>query len=301
MMDHNEPPTPSEELNLPTTFSFSQSSLQAFETCARRFWLAYVERLPWPAVEASPLQEYEDLLRLGAVFHRLVERAEIGMDLELLQHRLEPPLDQWFRAYVQHRPRDLPTAHVETERVLSVPFGSEPTRFRLAAKYDLIAAGSDAQVTIVDWKTTRRRTDPSRLRRHLQSIVYPYVLVEASATLPFGPVPPERVEMLYWFTSAPLQPVRFSYDGAQHAHNRQRLTALLAQILAGREEKDFPKILDTESNRRHVCGYCVYRSRCNRGTSASDVEEVQDLEDFFSVDEESALEFTLDEVEELSF
>ena len=50
---------------LPPTFSFSQSSLQAYEDCPRRFWLAYVEQLPWPAVEASPIREHEALMRLG--------------------------------------------------------------------------------------------------------------------------------------------------------------------------------------------------------------------------------------------
>ncbi|MEZ4661776.1 MAG: PD-(D/E)XK nuclease family protein [Caldilineaceae bacterium] len=36
---------------------------------------------------------------------------------------------------------------------------------------------------IVDWKTTRKRTEPSILRQRLQTLVYPYVLVEASAKL----------------------------------------------------------------------------------------------------------------------
>lgn len=41
---------------LPDTFAFSQSSLQAFADCARRFWLAYVQQLPWPAIEAAPVE-----------------------------------------------------------------------------------------------------------------------------------------------------------------------------------------------------------------------------------------------------
>ena len=72
--------TPSIVERLPETFAFSQSSLQAFTDCPRRFWLAYVEQLPWPAVEASPVQEYEEHMRQGALFHRLIERAEIGME-----------------------------------------------------------------------------------------------------------------------------------------------------------------------------------------------------------------------------
>ncbi|NTV10950.1 MAG: SagB/ThcOx family dehydrogenase, partial [Zoogloea sp.] len=42
---------------------------------------------------------------------------------------------------------------------------------------------------IVDWKTARRRADPATLRQRLQTIVYPYVLVEASAGLPWDAWP----------------------------------------------------------------------------------------------------------------
>jgi hypothetical protein len=68
---------------LPDEFAFSQSSLQAYVDCERRFWLAYVEQLPWPAVEAAPIYEHEQLMRTGATFHRLIERNEIGLRIRL--------------------------------------------------------------------------------------------------------------------------------------------------------------------------------------------------------------------------
>ncbi|MCL4826128.1 MAG: PD-(D/E)XK nuclease family protein [Caldilinea sp.] len=329
---------------LPPTFSFSQSSLQAFEDCPRRFWLAYVEQLPWPAVEASPIQEHEEAMRLGERFHRLVQRAEIGIDPAIVAAGLEPPLSTWFDAYLRHRPADLPDQFVEIERILSVSVGAregkreattsdmtmlntespssqEPSlqslnpsisdlessvsnpspSVRLAAKFDLIAAEKDGRVVIVDWKTARRRSDPATLRQRWQSIVYPYVLVEASAALPWGPVRPEQVEMRYWFTAAPGQPITFRYDAAQHNANRQRLENLLARILTGEREADFPKVADTPTNRKRFCAFCVYRSRCNRGAAAGDLDELDDAEEFFAVDLERALEFTLADVEELAF
>ena len=292
-------------LDLPDTFAFSQSSLQAFEECPRRFWLAYAQQLPWPAVEAAPIQDFEMLMRLGSTFHRLVERAETGIAIadvaQTMGKGLEPPLDGWFHAYQQHRPADLPTEYVEIERVLSIPFGAANRQFRLAAKYDLIAAEQDGAVAIVDWKTNRKRTEPATLNRRLQTVVYPYVLVEASKALPFGPIQPEQVEMIYWFANAPLQPVRFRYDSAQHAANGDRLHALLTAILAGQNEVDFPKVLDTEANRKRLCNYCIYRSRCNRGMAAGDLNALDDAEEFFAVDIEDALEFTLDDIAELAF
>jgi len=300
-------------LQLPKTFSFSQSSLQSFDSCARRFWLAYVQQLPWPAVEAAPVQDYEELMRLGSIFHQLIERAEIGIDQQLADTgasatQLPPPLSEWFDAYQQYRPADLPSDFIEVEKMLSIPFGIndgfDGAEYRLAAKYDLITASSDENnrtVMIVDWKTTRKRTDPATLSQRLQTMVYPYVLVEASAKLPFGPIEPEQVEMLYWFTAAPVQPVRFRYDSAQHDKNRAKLEQLLAQILGGEEEADFPKVVDTEINRRRFCNYCVYRSRCDRGQYAGDVDTLDEPEELFVVDSNTALEFTLDDIEEIAF
>lgn len=290
-------PLGSRTLQLPDTFAFSQSSLQAYEDCARRFWLAYVEQLPWPAIEASPVQEYEQLMRLGANLHLLIERAEIGIDSEQLAFGLEQPLAGWFDAYLRHRPADLPKSFIETERVLTIPLGG----YRLAAKFDLITAEPDGRVVIIDWKTSRQRTEPGTLRRRMQTLVYPYVLVEASVGLPWGPVQPEQVEMRYWFTAAPGQPVVFRYDRAQHEATHAQLQQIVSNILAGRSETDFPKTPDTEINRKRLCSYCIYRSRCNRGVTAGDLADVVDTEEFFAVDLESALEFTLADVDELAF
>ncbi len=296
---------PPERPPLPDTFAFSQSSLQAFEDCQRRFWLAYVEQLPWPAVEATPVQEHEQLMRLGSRFHLLVERSEIGMDSEQILTGLTPPLDGWFDAYLRHRPADLPDDHVEVERVLSIPFVSANGRFRLAAKYDLIAAddpeSENSRVTIVDWKTSRHRADPGSLRRRLQSIVYPYVLVEASRQLAWGPIAPEQVAMTYWFTAAPGQPIVLGYDQAQHDANRVRLQQILDAILDGRAEADFPKVIDVEINRKRFCNYCVYRSRCNRGSEAGELDEIADAEALFVADLSIELEFSLDDIPELAF
>ena len=241
----NNLPSATRHLRLPETFAFSQSSLQAYEDCARRFWLAYVEQLPWPAIEAAPVQEYEQLMRLGANLHLLIERAEIGIDPAQLALGLEQPLAGWFDAYVRHRPADLPSAYIETERVLTIPMSN----YRLAAKFDLITVDGDGRVVIIDWKTARQRTEPGILRRRMQTLVYPYVLVEASAGLPWGPVQPEQVEMRYWFTAAPGQPVIFRYDRAQHDATQALLQQIVGNILAGHTEADFPKAPDTEVNR----------------------------------------------------
>ena len=290
-------------LELPPTFAFSQSSLQSYVNCPRRFWLAYVEELTWPALEVAPYDEHEQLLRRGAQFHRLVERAEAGLPKELLSQGLASPLDEWFESYLRHRPADLPSEIVEVERVLSAPLAVEAGRTRLAARYDLIAVGGDDEdrrVVILDWKTNQRATRRSFLQQRMQTLVYPFVLVEASAGLPWGPVSPEQVEMRYWFTAAPTEPVSFLYSSDLHAANRAKLNNILNEVLRGENRADFPKVADTDENRRRFCSFCVYRSRCDRGIGAGSLEEFDEAE-FPDADLEDALDFTLEEVLELAF
>ena len=290
-------------LELPSTFAFSQSSLQSYVNCPRRFWLAYVEELSWPALEAAPYDEFEQLMRLGGQFHQLVERAEAGLQTELLTDGLAYPLDEWFESYLRHRPADLPTEIVEVERALSAPLAVEAGQYRLGARYDLIAVGGEGanrRVVILDWKTNQRVTRRAVLQERMQTLVYPFVLVEASAGLPWGPLSPEQVEMRYWFTAAPADAVVFGYSSDLHADNRDRFVQILNDILNGEREADFPKVPDTDENRKRFCSYCIYRSRCDRGTEAGNLEEY-DEEEFSDVDLERALEFTLEEVQELAF
>ncbi len=282
-------------------FVFSQSNLQAYTDCPRRFWLTHVQRLPWPAVEASPVQEHEYMMRLGEMFHRAVQRAEAGIPPEFIGPNLEPPLDEWFASYLQYRPRDLPTDVVEVESMLAIPFqvGDTPV-YRLAAKYDLLTVEPNKRAIITDWKTTRRRTEPRILRERLQSQVYPYIIVEASAQLPWGPIAPEQVEMRYWFTSAPDEPVILRYDAAQHARNHQLLQRLIIQILAGANQADFPKIPDTDANRQRICAYCTYRSRCNRGILPGDLQDISDVEEGL-YDPMANLEINIEDVPQIAF
>lgn len=298
---------------LSPTFSLSQSSLQMFQDCTRRFWLTHIARLPWPALEAAPILEHESIMRQGAAFHRLVERAinQIPVDAEAL----EAPLHGWFRDWLAAGREGLPTTHLLTEHTLSIPLraalgaGDDEEEqvlagqtLQLVAKYDLIAAEPEGRVVIMDWKTSARRGDPAHLRARLQSIVYPFVLVEASHALPFGPVRPEQVEMRYWFGAAPEQPVVLRYDGYQHDHNRQLLRDMLANILSRNGEGEFHKVADTPENRKRFCNYCIYRSRCERGSRPGLLDDVAPDEGVDPADiDETLLDYAIESVTELAF
>jgi hypothetical protein len=55
-------------IELPT---LSQSSLQDYNDCPRRFELRYLQRLAYPAIETEPALENEKHQREGEFFHRL--------------------------------------------------------------------------------------------------------------------------------------------------------------------------------------------------------------------------------------
>ena len=66
-------------MTLPEGFLFSQSNLQDYVDCQRRFQLRHMLHLAWPAVEAEPYLENERLIDQGAKFHKIVHQHLIGV------------------------------------------------------------------------------------------------------------------------------------------------------------------------------------------------------------------------------
>lgn len=94
-------------------------------------------------------------------------------------------------------------------------------------------------------KTARRTPNQRHCANAGRQSSIPMCWSKRAPTSPWGPVRPEQVEMRYWFTAAPGQPVVFRYDAAQHEANQRRLVRLLADILGGESVADFPKVADT--------------------------------------------------------
>jgi hypothetical protein len=69
-------------VTLSDSFSFTQSSLQDYLDCPRRFQLRHVLEQPWPAVESEPLLERERLTDLGRHFHLMAQRHTVGLPVE---------------------------------------------------------------------------------------------------------------------------------------------------------------------------------------------------------------------------
>jgi hypothetical protein len=263
---------------LPDDFQFTQSNLQDYADCPRRFQLRYLLQLAWPAIAAEPADEYEAQVRDGEMFHRLAQQHVLGIlpwqDQPLFD---DEPLAEWWRAYLADPPPDLPPIRLP-EITLSAPLGDH----RLIAKYDLIALDPGRRAVIVDWKTSAKRPRPGWLAGRLQTRVYRYLLVRAGSDLRHAPdasqapgafgaaLSPDQVEMIYWFTNYPDEPERLPYDATQFAADGRALAELAAEI-AQRGDPVFPLTDDLKR-----CRFCAYRSLCGRGVAAGDLADAGD-------------------------
>jgi hypothetical protein len=138
----------------------------------------------------------------------------------------------------------------------------------------------DGRALILDWKTEARPRGRKQLAADIQTQLYPYVLAEGSTALAggrppvTGPVPPARIEMIYWQANEPANPVRFRYSAEQHAANRARF-----QLLADRAEALPPDHEPPPMDELAICAHCQYRTYCRKEVSpAAAMEEVPEDE-----------------------
>ncbi|MFT3893741.1 MAG: PD-(D/E)XK nuclease family protein [Anaerolineales bacterium] len=257
-----------------TLNTLSQSSLQDYVDCPRRFHLRYLEKLSYPAVESEPALENEKHQQEGEYFHRLVQQSLIGIPNEQIGKLANTAnLQRWWSNWQELQSlADFRSLYPET--TLSVPLGN----FRLVAKYDLIAV-QDGRATIFDWKTYRKRPRNEWLSARLQTRVYRALLVHAGAHLNNGkPFEPEQIEMTYWFADFPDDPARFAYTSAQYKRDWDTLLKLSEEI---QNASSYPLTDD-----RQKCVFCNYRSYCERGTQAGDMDQAEaemEAEELFDV------------------
>lgn len=272
---------------LTAPFSFSQSSLQDYEDCNRRFQLRHIEQLRWPAVETAPLLENERRQLEGQQFHRMIQQYLIGLPAEKITQMAagseSADLARWwdnFRAALSLNLANLSQGLNFPEQSLSAPIGMH----RLLAKYDLIQV-QEGRATIYDWKTYHHRPRDEWVAVRPQTRVYLSLLAGAGAHLNGGqPFAPEQIEMVYWYAEYPSEPARFSYDTARRGREWDALTALVNEIAA---RQSFP-LTDDEKK----CGYCPYRSFCERGVEAREGEERDP-------DSETLAEINLEQIQEI--
>ena len=253
-------------------YSFSQSSLQDYADCPRRFQLRYIEQLTYPANEFEQAIENEKHQLEGQKFHRLIQQYLIGIPKENLTKMANTPnLERWWENFLSYSPTSLTNiAGMHPEVTLSAPLG----KFRLLAKYDLIAFKDD-KVFIYDWKTYRRRPRNEWLSARWQTRVYRALLIAAGTKFNVGrPITPKRCEMVYWFANFPGEPSIFPYSDIQYKRDWDALITLTKEIKSGFDDSTSLTTGFPQTENRNTCIYCPYRSYCDRGVQAGDFENI---------------------------
>ena len=258
---------------LPDSFVFTQQNLQDYTDCAYRFYLREILKLEWPAVESEPIREQEALMLLGTRFHLLCQQYFSGIPADVLTAQIaQPELAEWWQNFLKLDLHPEPGSF-SVEKLVSIPF----TGYRLAAKVDLLLEVGE-KIIIYDWKTSQHQPKRQTLLSRMQSKVYPLVVSSLASAQNLAP---EAVEMVYWYPAFPQTPIRFTYSNAQKDADQTELTLLVSEITA-KDEAGFRK-----TQNEKACGFCRYRSLCDRGKEAgmSEMEnEPADDEDAFNFD-----------------
>jgi CRISPR/Cas system-associated exonuclease Cas4 (RecB family) len=274
---------------LNSTFQFSQSSLQDYVACPRRFELRYIEKRRWPALQSEPVLDQERHMQQGQRFHQLVHQYILGIPVDEDQFAVEDStLLMWWGNFKQASPLSTLPVRRYPEHILTAHLAG----FRIMAKYDLLAVQPENCMVIVDWKTgyTPKR---GRLKSRIQSRLYPYLLVEAGTYLNAGiSIHPEQVQMIYWFASSPEDSVMIEYNQKMYQDDRAFLAELITEITT----RPSGQFLLAEDER--TCAFCIYRSLCGRGVKAGNWNDVDgELDD----DTSPSIDLDLDQIGEIAF
>jgi PD-(D/E)XK nuclease superfamily len=136
-------------MTLPEGFLFSQSNLQDFVDCQRRFQLRHLLHLAWPAVEAEPYLENERRIDQGAQFHKIVRQYLLGVPETKIEITIaaDEIMATWWENFLSATRSGnlsmivIPDNQLYEEINLSVPL----EKFRLMAKYDLLIIHPDGR------------------------------------------------------------------------------------------------------------------------------------------------------------
>ena len=284
-------------MELPEGFLFSQSNLQDYIECQRRFQLRYLLHQAWPAVEVEPYLEYERRMDQGAKFHKIIRQFLIGVTEDKIWHSImtDEVMKQWWTDFIKTiRGGDLKfildkgNLHFE-EISLTAPIG----KFRLIAKYDLLIVQKDSRLIIFDWKTSQNLPKRRWLGERIQTHVYPFVLVEAATSLLNRErIDPGQIEMVYWFANHPEQIVRFCYNEKSYLEDKRFFNNLVTTI-SHKIETVFPLTPDIKR-----CLFCTYRSLCNRGVTPGDLQHLEREPD---ADQDLELSLDFDQIGEIEY
>lgn len=248
-----------------SNFSFSQSSLQDFVDCPRRFELRYLKKVRWPGYIKDQPADIRRSVELGSQFHLFCQQVFSGVPENLIRQSIhDPALETWWDNLSVWRADWLTAGQFLPEITLHTHIAGQ----RVLAKYDLLQLNG-AACAIYDWKTTPARTPRLWLRAKIQTALYPLLLCRAGHNLTHAHAAPtpENVIMTYWFANHPADPELLPYSSIQYEEDLQYISRLIDRII-DTHPGEF-----TMTENEKTCRYCTYCSLCERPATGADEPE----------------------------
>lgn len=249
----------------------NQSSLQDLIECPRRFQLRTIDQLSWPASLGEPLSKYEHLIEIGNHFHTLCHRFFTGIDSDTLTESIsDPDLLKLWKGF-----SPLGDELIKFRSYPEIVLATSVDEIKITAKFDLILREDDSSIRIYDWKTSANTPAKTILASRAQTILYPFLLVEAGKNLVDLPtISPSELSMIYFYPLSPEDEIVFNYSSSKHQENEKQIIQWINEI---KKLSSIDGPYPLTENLSH-CKSCVYRAICDRGISAADVNELEDIE-----------------------
>jgi hypothetical protein len=248
--------------------TFSQSSLQDYTDCPRRFELRYLLHARWPGYVESDTEEIRKSLEMGSRFHLLCQQLFSDVPQDVIRRSIHDDLLlDWWDNFTVWKQTSLSGGRLYPEITLHAHIGGR----QVLAKYDLVQV-HEGEFRIYDWKTTPTRHPRRWLEKRIQTALYPLVMTLAGQDLGGerqAPLP-ENVSLTYWFVSHPYEPEYLPYSRTQYESDLLRIESLIEQITAT-PRGGFALTPDVKK-----CRFCVYRTYCNRPVMEGLAGEEQD-------------------------
>ena len=256
-------------MTLPFDFTFSQSKLQDYLDCPRRFYLRHIKNLAWPALEIEPPLVMEKQVENGSRFHQMVHQFLIGFPSAIIRQHVqdEPILVKWWDNFE----RCALIKRLGKNRLVEHMLALTVADFRVVAVYDLIAWDTPDVITIIDWKTAQHRPKRRSMLARVQTGLYPYIVKRSFHHISGMSETQPEIVFTYWYSEFPTLPETISYTAQMDQSFDEQLHNLISKI-ASLDHDGF----DMTENIRH-CLYCRYRSYCNRGSTAGDLNAMDDI------------------------
>jgi hypothetical protein len=278
---------------IPDDFLFSQTSLQDFVDCRRRFYLRYIQKVRWPAVQSEPVLENERFIAEGSALHESIHQDLLGIpEGKIGSIKYSPRFELWWSHFLDYKNTDFTLTNPQIIRLPEFTLIGTIAGYKLVAKYDLLAINPGEKATIYDWKTAQKKPRRTWLLKRMQSLIYPVILMKSGQHLLPAGINPENISMVYWFANHRGQHEVIEYS--THAFEQDSLVIedmirLIDRLAQGAAEDNFPM---TEDKRK--CAFCSYRSLCNTGIQAGRSEEIDEV----YLEE---LEFDFEQINEVPF